>query len=146
MRRANEFDGERSKSHDVARLDAMQHHVAQDSMLIQLAFRQSQREARRVNGNVDPFQHVRQRANVILVPMRENNRGDLLPILFEDFEIRNANIDAIDALFGKAHARIEHQHLVPKPQQSTVHPELADTAEGNDFKDVSHSLILTLDG
>jgi hypothetical protein len=70
--------------------------------------------------------------------MRENDRGDVLLKFFEDFEIRNANIDAIDALFGKPHARVENEHLIAKPQQSTVHPELADTAEGNYFKDVSH--------
>jgi hypothetical protein len=78
---------------------------------------------------------------MILVPMRENNRRDVLLVLFENLKIRNANIDAIDALFRKPHARVEHQHLVSEPQQSTVHPELADTAEGNNFEDVSHLLL-----
>jgi hypothetical protein len=82
------------------------------------------------------------------VPVRKNDRRDVLLKFFEDFEIRNANIDAIDALFGKSHARIENEHLIAKPQQSTVHPELADTAEGNDFEDVSHLrlLLYSLDG
>src|ERR1041385_3544929 len=148
MRGANELDGERSNRHDVARLDAMQQHVTEDAVLIQLALGQAEREVRGINRNVNSFQHVGQRPDMILMPVGENDRGNVLLVLFENFEIRNANIDAVDALFGKAHARIEHQHLVPKPQQSTVHPKLADTSEGYDFEDVSHYLWLldSLDG
>jgi hypothetical protein len=62
---------------------------------------------RRVNRNVDLLQHIRQRAEVIFVPVREDDCSDLLPVLLEDFEIGNADIDAIDALFGKTHARVE---------------------------------------
>src|SRR6476660_3892434 len=140
MRGANEFDRERSNRHDIARLDAMQHYVTEKSVLIQLALCQAQREVRRINRHVDLLQDVRQRADMIFMSMRENNRRDVLLVLFEDFEIRNADIDAVDALFGKAHARVEHQHLVAAAQQSTVHPELADSAEGNDFDDLSHYL------
>ena len=117
----------------VARLDAMQHHIAEDAVLIKLAFRQAQREARSVNRNIEFFQDVRQRAEMIFVPVREDDRGDLFAILFEDLEIRNADIDAIDALFGKAHAGIDDDHLVAKTQQRAIHPKLADTAEGDDF-------------
>ena len=65
--------------------------------------------------------------------VREDDRGDLFAILFEDLEIRNANVDPIDALFGKAHAGIDDDHLVAKTQQRAIHPKLADTAEGDDF-------------
>ena len=65
--------------------------------------------------------------------VREDDGRDLLLVLLEDFKVGNADIDAVNALFGKAHAGVEHEHLVCIAQQSTVHPELADTAEGNDF-------------
>ena len=111
----------------------MQQHVAQDSMLLKLALRQRQREVRRVDRHIESLQNVRQRAQMIFVTVREHDGGDLFVILFEDFEVRNANIDAIDALFGKAHARIDNNHLVAKTQQRAIHPKLANTAEGNDF-------------
>ncbi len=138
MRRADEFDSERTKGDHIARLDSVQQHVAKYSMLVQLAFRQAEGEVRCVNRNVDLLQHIRQRTEMIFVAMRENNGQDFVPVLFENFKIRNTNIDAIDALFGKTHARVQHEHLVAEAQQSTVHPELADTAEGNNFEDVSH--------
>ena len=75
---------------------------------------------------------------MIFVTVRENDRGDVLLVLFENFEIRNADINAVDALFRKAHARVEHKHLIAISQQRTVHSELADAAEGNDFDDVRH--------
>src|SRR2546421_3035062 len=78
---------------------------------------------------------------MIFMPMRKNDRGDVVAKLFEDFKIGNANVDAVDALFGKAHARVENEHLVAIAHQRAVHPELADAAEGNNFKDVSHYLL-----
>ena len=70
---------------------------------------------------------------MIFVSVRENDGRNLLAVLLKDLKIGNADIDAIDALFGKAHAGVEHQHLVAVAQQSTVHPKLADAAEGNNF-------------
>ena len=107
-------------------------------MLIQLTFRQTQSEVRRVNWNVDLLQHIWQRAEVIFVAVRENDRRDVLLVLLENVEIRNADVDAIDTLFGEAHARIEDEHLVAVTHQRAVHPELADTAEGNNFEDARH--------
>src|SRR6266496_6175787 len=138
MRRANELDRENADSDHVSRLDAMQQHVSQKVMLIKFAFRQTQREMRRVNRNVELFQDVRQRAQMIFMTVRENNGGDLVPILFEYIEIRNGNIDAIGALFGKAHAGIYDDHFVAKAQQRAIRSKLADAAERNNFEDVRH--------
>src|SRR5947199_9460817 len=104
-------------------------------MLFQLAFRESQREVRSVNRNVESLQNVGQRAEMIFMAVGENDRGDLVAILFDDFEIRNANIDAVDALCRKAHAGAKHEHLIAKPQQGTVHSESADAAEGHYYED-----------
>src|SRR6266567_5335536 len=107
-------------------------------MLVQLAFRQTEGEVRSVNGNVELLQDVRQRPKMIFVTVGKNDCRNLVPILFKNFEIRNRKVDSIDALFGKTHTRIDDNHLVAKAQQRAVHPELADTAEGNDFEDARH--------
>jgi hypothetical protein len=44
VRGANEFDGERSNRHHVTRLDAMQQHVTENSVLIEFALRQPEGE------------------------------------------------------------------------------------------------------
>ncbi len=116
----------------------MQHHIAEHVVLVELVFRQPERKARRVNRHIEFFQDVRQRAQMIFVAVGEDDRSDLVAKLFEDFEIGNTDIDAIDALFGKAHAGIDNDHLVAKAEQRAVHPKLADAAEGNYFEDVRH--------
>src|SRR5258708_3180197 len=117
MRRAYEFDREGTDRDYVARLDAMQHHITQDAVLIKLALRQAEREARSVNRNIEPLQNVRESAEMIFVPVRKDNPRNLFAILFEDLEIRNTDIDTIDALFGKAHAGVDNDHLVTVTQQ-----------------------------
>src|ERR1051325_1212222 len=107
-------------------------------MFIHLALCQAESKTRSVNRHIDFLQDVGQRAQMIFVAVSENYGRDVVTKLFENLKIRNTNIDAIDALFGKTHARIQDEHLVAKAQQSTVHPELADAAEGNNFEDVSH--------
>src|SRR6266496_18940 len=138
MRRANELDRENADSDHVSRLDAMQQHVSQKVMLIKFAFRQTQREMRCVNRNVELFQDVRQRAQMIFMAVGEDNGRDLVPILFKYIKIRNGDIDAVDTLFGKAHAGIDDDHLVAKAQQRAIHPKLADAAERDNFENVRH--------
>lgn len=126
-------DRERTDGDYVTWLDAMQHYIAENTVLIELAFRQSEREARSVDRNIELLQDVRQRAEMIFVSMGEDDRGDFVAILFEDLEIRNADIDSVDALFGKPHAGVDDDHLVAIAQQRAIHPKLADAAEGDDF-------------
>jgi lysozyme len=148
MRRTNEFDRERTDGDYITRLDAMQHDIAENAVLIELAFRQAEREARSINRNIELLQDVRQRTEMIFVSVGENDRSNLVAILFEDLKVRNANVDAIDALFGKPHAGVDNDHLVAITQQRAIHPKLADAAEGDDFQDIRHlSLLLdSLDG
>ena len=70
---------------------------------------------------------------MIFVTVRENDRGDVVAILFEEVEVGNADIDAVGSLFGKAHAGVEDEHLVAVAHSHAIHPKLADTAEGNNF-------------
>ena len=75
---------------------------------------------------------------MIFMAVCENDGRDVVAILFKNLEVRNANVYTIDTLFGKAHARIQHEHLVAGAQQGAIHAKLTDTAEGNDFEDVRH--------
>src|SRR5690349_8363300 len=114
----------------------MQQYVAENAVLFKLVFRQAEGEMGRINGHVELLQDVRQSAQVIFVAVREDNRRDLFTKLFQNIEIGNRNIDAVDALFRKAHARVDDEHFVTKAQQRAIHPKLANAAEGNDFEDV----------
>jgi hypothetical protein len=50
-------------------------------------------------------------------------------------KVRDADVDAVSRLFGKAHAGVENQHLVAVAHSHAIHSKLADTAERNDLED-----------
>ena len=90
---------------DIARFDAMQQHVAEQVVFFEFAFSQTGGEVRTVNRNVELLQDVRQRAEMIFVTVREDNRGDVVAILFEKIEIGNGNIDAVSASLRESPCR-----------------------------------------
>ena len=92
-----------------------------------------------VNRQVEFFEDVRERADMVFVPVRENDRGQVVAIFFEKIEIRDRDIDAIRRFLGKAHSGIDDDHLVAIADAHAVHPELADAAQWNYF-DLVHLL------
>src|SRR5215211_6850325 len=138
MRDANEFHLKRADVHHVARLDAMQQHVAQQVVFFEFAFSEAGCEVGTVDGNVEPFQNVRQRAKMIFVTVRQDYGGDLVAILVEEAEVWDRDVYAVSRLFGKAHAGVENQHLVAVADSHTIHSKLADTAEWDDLENTSH--------
>src|SRR6266516_93817 len=98
MRGANEFDSEGAERNNVARLYPVQQHIVQEVVFIQLALGQSQREVRCVNWNIDLFQQVGQRAQMIFMTVGENYCRDIFAVLLENIEIGYAHVTAIDAL------------------------------------------------
>src|SRR5688572_32832852 len=103
-------------------------------MLFQLAFGQAGGEVGTVNRDVELLQNERQGAQMVLVAVRENDSGNVIAIFFEDIEIGDADIDAVDALFGESHAGIDDDHLVTASHKRAIHPKLADTAERYDLE------------
>jgi hypothetical protein len=133
MRNANKLNTERAEIDDVARLNPMEQDIAEQVVLFQFAFGQAGSEVRTVNRNVKSLQEIRQGAEMIFVAVREHYRGDVVAILFEEFKVRNGDVNTIGRLFRKAHPGVEYQHLVAVPQSHAVHPKLADTAERDDL-------------
>jgi hypothetical protein len=75
---------------------------------------------------------------MVFVTVGENYCGDVVAILFEEVEIRNANVNAVSGLFRKAHSGVEDEHLILITHSHAIHPKLADTAERNDLYDTTH--------
>src|SRR5437868_13786263 len=142
MRHADELDAEDPDIDHVTRLDAMQQHVAEKLVFFEFAFRQSCREVRTINRDVESFEQVRQRAKMVFVTVCENYRSDVVAVFVKKIEVGNGNVDAVGRLFGKAHARVENQHLVAVAHSHAIHSKLADTAERDDLEDTSHRRIV----
>jgi hypothetical protein len=138
MRNADEFDLENPEVDNVTRFDAMQQHVAEQIVFFEFAFSETGGEVGTVNRDVETFENIRQRPEMIFVTVREDDRGNVVAILVEKTKIWDRNVDAVSRLFGKAHPGVENQHLVAVPHSHTIHSKLADTAEWDDLEDTSH--------
>jgi hypothetical protein len=129
MRNAYEFNTKNSDLNDVARIDAMHQSVAYKVVLFQLALGEAGREMRTVDRDVEFLQDVRQRAQVVFVPVSKYYCSNVIPILFEEVKIRNANVYTVGIFLGESHARVKDEHFVSETHSHAIHPELADTAE-----------------
>src|SRR4051812_30594247 len=108
MRHANEFDLEGTDINNVARLDAMQQHIAEQVVFFEFAFSQAGGEMRTVNRDVEAFEDVRQCTEMIFVTVREDDCGDVVAIPLKKPKIRDRDVDAVSRFFGKAHPRVEN--------------------------------------
>src|SRR5215510_13424484 len=116
----------------------MEQYVAQQVMFFEFAFGQARGEVGTIDRDVEFLQDVRERAEMIFVPVREDDGGDVFAIFVEKTEVRDGDIDSVRGLFGKTHASVENQHLVAITHCHAIHPKLADTAERNDLKNTTH--------
>jgi len=75
---------------------------------------------------------------MVLVPVSQNYRRDVVAILFEEIKIGDTDIHAIRSLLWKPHPSVEDQHLVAVTHGHTIHSKLADTAERDDLQNATH--------
>ena len=68
---------------------------------------------------------------MVFVSVGENDRGQVVAVLFEKVEIWYRNIDTVWRFFWETHARIDDDHLIAIADAHAVHPEFADAAERN---------------
>jgi len=106
---------------------------ALDPVLGQLRFDERERQRRAVHGAVDVRQHVRHRADVILVAVRQHERGGA-SFLLQVREIGNDPIHAEQLGIGKHDAGVDNDRCLAPGERQHVHPEFAESAEWNDFE------------
>jgi hypothetical protein len=129
MGNAYELNTKNSDLNDVARIDAMNQRVSYKVVFFQLALGKACREMGTVDRNVEFLQDIRQGAQVIFVPVSKYYRSNVVPILFEEVKIRNADVYTVGIFLGESHASVKDQHFVSVTHSHAIHPELADTAE-----------------
>ena len=100
-------------------------------VLLQPAFHQRQRKRRAVYRDVDFRQEVRHRANVIFVAVRQDDGAHVLLVLLEERQVRHHQVDAQQFGPGEHHPAIDHYDVFAVTDGGHVHPELAQSAQGD---------------
>jgi hypothetical protein len=123
MRGPDELDLKRPGLDEIPRLDDMQLGLAQQPMLDQLVLRHGQREARAINRHVDDLQQIGQRADVIFVSMREDERAHARGVRLDEPEVGDDDVHPMQALVGEHQTCINEENVLLSAQGQHVHPE-----------------------
>ena len=114
----------------VAFFHHVQFDVPQEIRLFQLAADQFGGERRGIDRHAQFGGEIRHRADVILVPVGQNDRFELVEPGFDEIEIGKDQIDAGILSAGKGHAQIDHQPPAPAAVEVDVHSDFAGPAQG----------------
>ena len=126
-----EFHFERTDGDALPWRDFAKVRILEQSVLFEFLAHQREREFRAVDGHVQIANHVGNRADMILVRMREKNRFHLLLALLQESDIGDDDVNAEKFCFGEHQACVDDDNLVSASQGHHVHAEFAKPAEGN---------------
>ena len=130
--RADEFGLEAAELDGVAGLYGHELAGAEELVLHQLRFEDAEGEAGGVHGNVDELEQVRDAADVVLVPVRDEDAADLRGVLFEIGIIGNDEVHAEHVFVGEGQAAVDDDHVVFVFQHGEVLSDLVQPAEHHD--------------
>ena len=72
---------------------------------------------------------VRNGADMVLVPVGQDNAGEAVPLAFDELEVRKNEIDARVIGVGESEAEVDHQPFALRAVEIDVHADLARSAE-----------------
>ena len=120
-----------SDLNNVLRLDLTQDRLRFNVVFLQTPFDQRKRERGSVNGNTKLLEEKSNCADVIFMPVRQDNRANVPAILFQIRNVGDNQVNAEQFGFWKHHARVNDDDVVAQTQDHHVHAELAETTEGD---------------
>ena len=130
----DELHGEAARLHDVAGVMGHELRLAHKVVLLELELDEAQRQRRGVHGGIDGLQHIRQRADVVLVAVGDEEAAELLLVFRKIGDVRNDKVHAVHVVLGEAEAAVDDDHVLAVFQHGHVLADLIQTAERNDLQ------------
>src|SRR5688572_11557054 len=102
-------------------------------MFVEFILQERKRQVGAIDWHVNRFQDKGHRADVVFMPVCQNDCGNLVTIIINDGEVRNENVYARKILIGECHPGIQNDGLLAVADHHHVHSEMPDAAERYDF-------------
>ena len=134
MVHVDEFHLEYARRHRIARLDHVQRNASGQPVLLQLVFAQRQRQLRSVYRRREIPQHIRHRADMILMAVRNEIAAELFLIVLQIARVRNHQIDARHILARENRSDIHHNQIVLILINRHVLADFAQAAQRDDLE------------
>ena len=103
-------------------------------VLLQLEVHDARRQARGVDGTFELLHGVRNAADVILMPVREEQPADLLLVLHQIRHIRDDQIHAVHIILREAEPAVDDDDVLSVFQDGHILADLVETAKGYNFQ------------
>ncbi len=100
-----------------------------EAVLAQLVAQEPERQSRAVHGHGKSREDVWQRADVVLVTVREDDAADLSDTLLQPLDVRDHEVDAEHLLLRKHQSGVDDHDVVAPAEREHVAPDLAESAE-----------------
>jgi hypothetical protein len=144
VRDTDELDAERPDlDATLLRLRFLELRRLEQAVLVEPGLGEAQRQSRSPHlGNAHLAQQERQRADVVLVRVREDDGPDPVAALGQVADVGQDQVDAEVLVARKREPRVDDDDLAVELEHGHVLADLADPAERDDAKRVSHQGIL----
>ena len=103
--------------------------VGVDFVFFEAAFDEGEGEGGAVDGHIHLGEEEGDAADVVFVPVREDEATDKLFVFLEIGEIRGDDVDTEEFGVGEHHAGVNNDDVIPVAEGHGVHAELAEAAE-----------------
>ena len=108
-------------------------------VLFELELDDRSRQGRCIDRHVELLEHIRDRTDVILMPVRDDHAADAVFVCFQIADVRDDHVDAVEVLIRKAHAAVDKEHVLAILIDGEILTDLTEPAERDDFQFGCHS-------
>ena len=126
----------------IARLFREDLRMVKQVMLFELELNDRRRQRRCIDRHVKLLEHIRDRANVVLVSVRDDHAADAVFVGLQVADVRDDHVNAVEVLIRKAHAAVDKEHILAILVNGEVLADLTEPAERDDFQFGCHSYLL----
>ena len=139
-----ELHGELAGPDALARLHGDELGALHQAVLLQLQLDEARGEPGAVDGHVHLLEHVGDGADVVLMPVGDEEPADPGPVLDEIADVGDDQVDAVHVVPGEGHAAVHHDDLAAVLIGGHVLADLIETAQGDDFQFFCHRSMILL--
>src|SRR6185295_8551800 len=111
-------------------LDDVELDLTGQPLLLELAGNQAGGEGRRVERTLELVGEIGKRADMVFVPVGEDDPGQPLLLFLDEFEVGKDEVDSGIRRVGKGQAEVNHDPLPTAAVEIDVHADLSRTAKG----------------
>ena len=140
--RVDEFNLKAAELKLITRLFREDLRMVQQVVLFQPELNDRSRQRGRIDRHIQLLEHVRDRTDMVFMPVRDDHAADTVFIRLQVADIRDDQIHTIEILIRKAHAAVDKEHILAVLIDGEVLTDLTKPAKRDDFQFGCHVKLL----